>query len=712
MYAGSIDVHSLLMEAKLELVSVALDAEPIQTVDPTSADDVDTIIEQVVAETTRMDTDEELETVAFETSVETQRVKTFVEPEAAKGTEMGTVLKDPTVTQPDNILVAVTENPAATTAKEIVLAPVADVEQLSFDEELMSIDDLLKRIPGDMMLPSILAAEPTKIKFGLGISIPGVANGDLYKLMENVIDEVSAFYHSFSLRRLAVLQSLNKDIAAKEENVLTWAETDSVQVALQRKVYILAKYREMLLRKFLESHRANFSPGQTWSVMALQIIDLLSVAHSTAVKHLLMQKQTLELQWTRPCCSMLFESTFDRGFYIPRNHKIIVSTCWIRLLRRIGDVWVVEDGYDRWVHEDETPVSQPLVQLPQRISLEPLAPICLFFPPVQCLSASTLLFNTLGWHRVCTEILRYSMFGCLKPVGSFTICTDIVPIGPVLGVFGILRRVVDNVSYRIQILDSAPTDFVPSSPHQSSTSTSSMHFTDEVPQGTTTAVGSTPIVAQFSLPSAVSDSFNDLRTSMSRIISLQSKESRRLDDSHNEVLDKIKQLETTILDAFYHQNQAFHRLITGIRQEAHNDTNVLSLGLKAFRTQTPILSTYQADARKEEKDQKAIIEDMDERLATLRSGQLDFRAQAHENYNHLSSQLGELVAYINRGNEKKGEDSSSRRPQPPPDDLNRPSGGNASRGGGGGGSGGSDRRYDRKGSSTKRGSGSGGAGGP
>ncbi|KZV44508.1 hypothetical protein F511_24257 [Dorcoceras hygrometricum] len=84
--------------------------------------------------------------------------------------------------------------------------------------------------------------------------------------------------------RLLIFQSLNKDIAAKEENVLTWEETDSVQVALQRKVYILAK-----------------------------------------------------------------------------NHKIIISTCWLRLLRRIGDVWVVEDGYDRWVHEDETPVSQLLL---------------------------------------------------------------------------------------------------------------------------------------------------------------------------------------------------------------------------------------------------------------------------------------------------------------------------------------------------------------
>ncbi|KZV14679.1 hypothetical protein F511_40251 [Dorcoceras hygrometricum] len=125
----------------------------------------------------------------------------------------------------------------------------------------------------------------------------------------------------------------------EREQVLTWRETDSVQIALQRRLYILAKYSEMLLWKFLESHRANFSFGQPWSAMALQIIDLLSTAHNTAVKELLTQKQAIQLEWTRPCCSTLFEGAFDRGFYIPRNHKTIFSTCWIRnhLKSLVGD---------------------------------------------------------------------------------------------------------------------------------------------------------------------------------------------------------------------------------------------------------------------------------------------------------------------------------------------------------------------------------------
>ncbi|KZV18577.1 hypothetical protein F511_42619 [Dorcoceras hygrometricum] len=47
---------------------------------------------------------------------------------------------------------------------------------------------------------------------------------------------------------------------------------------------------------------------------------------------------------------------------------------------------------------------------------------------------------------------------------------------------------------------------------------------------------------------------------------------------------------------------------------------------------------------------------------------------AKETLNHITDQLSELIAYINRGgNDKKGEVSSSR-PQPPPDDQNRGSG--------------------------------------
>ncbi|KZV28557.1 hypothetical protein F511_33892 [Dorcoceras hygrometricum] len=125
-------------------------------------------------------------------------------------------------------------------------------------------------------------------------------------------NEEMKFLNSFILRRLPVLTSLI-DISVKEEKVLTWSEIDSVQISLQRRLYIVAKYREFLLRKFLGSHRENFSFGQPWSAMALQNIDLLSIAHNAAVNELRKQNQAHVLQWTRSCCSILFEDIVPIG---------------------------------------------------------------------------------------------------------------------------------------------------------------------------------------------------------------------------------------------------------------------------------------------------------------------------------------------------------------------------------------------------------------
>ncbi|KZV25070.1 hypothetical protein F511_03560 [Dorcoceras hygrometricum] len=211
--------------------------------------------------------------------------------------------------------------------------------------ELMSLEDLLKQIPDDMMMPSITATDPTKIKFVQGIEIrkvdlykadlPQIAADDkgkeplvvdtiqwhparqifslicadidfLVQFREQVIEEVVKFFNSFTLHRLTVLDSV-KDIVAKEELVLTWAETDSVHIALQRRVYIIAKYREMLLRKFLEARRHNFVSGRPKTAIDLKVLDLLTAGHHFALKILMRQMKEHKLEWTRTYSSHLFD---------------------------------------------------------------------------------------------------------------------------------------------------------------------------------------------------------------------------------------------------------------------------------------------------------------------------------------------------------------------------------------------------------------------
>ncbi|KZV40116.1 splicing factor 3B subunit 1-like [Dorcoceras hygrometricum] len=59
---------------------------------------------------------------------------------------------------------------------------ISAVEQPSktTDEESMSIEDLLKQIPDDAMMQPVTAEGPTRIKFVLGIQIPGVREVDPY----------------------------------------------------------------------------------------------------------------------------------------------------------------------------------------------------------------------------------------------------------------------------------------------------------------------------------------------------------------------------------------------------------------------------------------------------------------------------------------------------------------------------------------------------
>ncbi|KZV52501.1 delphilin-like [Dorcoceras hygrometricum] len=198
-----------------------------------------------------------------------------------------------------------------------------------YDEEQMSLDDLLMQISDDMMLPLVTAAEVTKIRLGSSIEINEVQERDWYyaslpristhdkgkepleedepvkgnparetvelicgdvdfvvQLRNQVMKDVVDFFHSFSLNKLSDLASL-RDLKEKEKLMLSWAETDFLETVVKRQMYILAKYREMLLRKFLDSHRKYFTPGQPWTAMASQIIDLLSVSHSKSLEDLL-----------------------------------------------------------------------------------------------------------------------------------------------------------------------------------------------------------------------------------------------------------------------------------------------------------------------------------------------------------------------------------------------------------------------------------------
>ncbi|KZV34512.1 hypothetical protein F511_27861 [Dorcoceras hygrometricum] len=209
------------------------------------------------------------------------------------------------------------------------------------DEESMSIDDILKHIPKYVLPPSLSAEDPTKILFNHGLEfrevdwykdIPKIdpaakgkaslveeikghldkeifslisANVDfLVQIRDEVMEEIATFFHSFSIHSLSAMKSVS-DLVAKEEQLLKWVEIDSLQTAVERRLFITAKYREMLLRKFLEARHQNFVSGTPTSEIDLQVLDMLSEAHRIALLNFLEQLRLHKLKWTRPSSSIL-----------------------------------------------------------------------------------------------------------------------------------------------------------------------------------------------------------------------------------------------------------------------------------------------------------------------------------------------------------------------------------------------------------------------
>ncbi|KZV33894.1 hypothetical protein F511_11104 [Dorcoceras hygrometricum] len=263
--------------SSLDLVAVAEEALPIQqVVEPldveeprcSSADAVDLIIQQVLDETRAADAP--ADTAQPAVSEEKHWFDLPYEDLVARW-EAERLVVTTSDTEEDIATVDVAPADGDQQVEEFV-APISAEVTLSADEQ-MSLDDILLTIPVDIPLPSS-CMEVTKITMGKSIKIPGVSKwawflhripripaGDkgkqilvekdpvkgnpakehyslicadielLVSLRAQVIDEVSTFFHSFSLKKLATINF--EEMYRKEEQVLHWGETESPQVAIQ-----------------------------------------------------------------------------------------------------------------------------------------------------------------------------------------------------------------------------------------------------------------------------------------------------------------------------------------------------------------------------------------------------------------------------------------------------------------------------------------------
>ncbi|KZV43744.1 hypothetical protein F511_39192 [Dorcoceras hygrometricum] len=90
-------------------------------------------------------------------------------------------------------------------------------------------------------------------------------------------------------------------------------------------------------------------------------------------------------------------------------------------------------------------------------------------------------------------------------------------------------------------------------------------------------------------------------------------------------------------------------------------TGIVTTGLDVVEIRRVVKETHQELIAK--------INSLDEQVAATRNDLLEFSAQAQQSLNVITTQLSELVAYINRGGDNKKGESSSRGPQSQPNLL-------------------------------------------
>ncbi|KZV54823.1 hypothetical protein F511_36450 [Dorcoceras hygrometricum] len=558
-------------------------------------------------------------------------------------------------------------------SKDVVVAMVFEkyVGSNQIDEELMTLYDLLMQISDDMMLPSVTAAEITKIKSDLPVEIKEVHDQNWYysslpkisatekgkapleeadtvkgnparemvqlicadvdfliQMRQQVMHDVVEFFHYFSINKISDLELL-RELAEKEKHMLLWAETDSLETAVKRRVYILAKYREVLLSKFLDSHRKYFTPGQSWTTMASQIIDLLSAAHDKSLDELQAQQQEHGIIMDRPRSSQSFDdSAASSGAVLAQFYYLAKSTCWVRPMVLVDGILTPLQGNDYWrsscrdivVHSSAVDV---LEKIPNNF--------CSVFQQGIDSNSFVGYFSDSGVQPVLHSVPDIEL---LSLDGST-----------------IYRS---PSSHSDTIFDQG--DLMDFHANSDSDEQTSDHQFDLLVR--TTNVGSTPAVAQFSLPATdIKESFAQLRASIEDI---QFEQIRCKDDTdrlRDVLLMHIRDLEKKFTERFDQQDRAYRTLLTNSRKDSQDLRDVLSLDLstshKKLSTQVAAVALDNVDGRKEVKELNAKVTYLDGQVSAIRNDLLNFHAKAEENHLNLSTQLGFLIDYINRGGDAK-----------------------------------------------------------
>ncbi|KZV18001.1 dystroglycan-like [Dorcoceras hygrometricum] len=651
-------------------------------VETSAADDVDHIIQQVLSETAESVSTEEFpwfvlpfiradrnterlfETAcdsadAMEVEVESQDLPVVRE------SVVGTVSEQDMTAFGEQLMGKNDESSADTEAETVEKS----VDEFIDDDEARSLEDILLSIPLDVPLPSS-SMEITKIQMGKEIKIqeihertwflnslpkiPAANKGKavlvekdpmkgnpaqehyflicadidmLVNLRAMVIDEVAQFFNSFSLKKLATMDI--EEMYKKEEQVLSWGETESPKLAIQRKLYILLKYREVLVRKFLESWKSNFVPGQGSSAVDLSVIYLLSDLHLFILEELAKEACAHGLLWKKTCCSKIFEgSPGDRGAVIARSNTNTRSSCWIRT--------IVEVPRQRQYDDTLPPVNIFYKKLTKRwddIFLE----VVDFCASRRLLPVGSLQFcgsvsvtepvyrvaplqSTVFAFRVsqfCSVFVDFSLFSWLPSADITDLLSSIALDRTAFRVVQIAqeRSILRNVQSSVLVAPSVQLslDQRQSSHISYSDSDPTINFTSDDVQ-----LQDRPADNRTSFPASSTDfseAIDDLKTYLAQSIA----------DSQNDILSKLNTVARHLREDMQHHENTVRAQVNNSCQDTRLNINGLIVNLgeyrKGVKTFGASVKTDNLDIQRKIDAQQAKLDDLDTQIASMRNDQ-------------------------------------------------------------------------------------------
>ncbi|KZV43865.1 hypothetical protein F511_21552 [Dorcoceras hygrometricum] len=448
-------------QAKLDIVQVATDIEPIQVVDPTPVEEtVPPLVFKRKSRKRKLVLSRESDDVSVGTEEISKKaddvvVMSSVEADIARVLEETLALGvTETVQESQAFDEALFEEDftrwlddfiARHTEPEVIStnigAQATGSTTLVIDKEVpMSIDDLLIQISNDRLLPTT-AAEVTMLRLGTfsssgdkgkakigeddqvtdnaAMKLFALISRDvevLVQVRDSLMQAVVDFFASFSLNSMPDMETL-KDLKEKERLMMAWAETNSLAIAVRRQLYVLIKYRESLLRTILESFQSYLTPDLPWSAMAIQIANLLSVAHSQSLEDLKAQQQELNVVMMESQSSLPIIDYTDSGeIRLAHFFSIADSSCWVRPVFLMNGAWTPVQGPTFWSSRchlslflDNLPIPAPAIQgiFVTHISL---------LAPDQYWASVPWLIRTWRWAKVCEEVVEFGVSGSLRPV--------------------------------------------------------------------------------------------------------------------------------------------------------------------------------------------------------------------------------------------------------------------------------------------------------